>query len=81
MSVTARRRLVFQPGPYESIEIEHVLTDIPVDTDPEDISEQFDILQAPEIYRARLASVHPKSDNVTSVHTWADIVGLPSEGE
>lgn len=81
MVITARRRLVFQPSRYETIEIEHTLTDIPEDTDPEDITQQLDMIQAPEIQRARLASVHDPDDNVTSVYKWADIVGLEPEGD
>lgn len=81
MTITARRKLVFNPGRYETIETEYILTDIPDDTDPDAISEQLDILMTPEIRRARLASCHDPDDNVTSVYQWAAIVGLEPEGD
>lgn len=75
--ITARRRLVFNTEKYESVEIEFTISDIPDDTDPDDITMHLDELMAPELHRARLATSRVEGD--TSVYTWNRIVGNPEE--
>lgn len=80
MEITASRRLSFNLGRYEQQEITFTVTGIPMDTDPEDVSVQLDLLMAPDIARARLATCHAREDNATSVYTWDDIAKNAKEG-
>lgn len=68
------RTLEFNLGRYEQMKTTIVLKDIPADTDPDALSEQLDIIMAPEIARAAFASVHPVEDNVTSVYDWNRLI-------
>lgn len=68
--MVVRRVLEFNLGRYEQMTIDVTLTGIPLDTRPETIAETFDAIMEPEIHRAKLATVHPEDDNVTSVYEW-----------
>jgi len=70
--ISVRRRLVFNMGPYESAEIEVVVSDLPDDTDVDSISDMIDEVMAPELRRAELATSKEVDD--TSLYTWIDIV-------
>lgn len=78
--ITARRKLSFNLSRYETMETEVFLVEIPFDTDPEEISAQLDLLMAPDIERAALATSHAEEDNTSSVYTWRDIVRNTKEG-
>ena len=77
MQIEVTRTITFNLGRYEPMVVSFTLTGIPDDTPPSAIAEQLDDLLAPHVERARLATVHNPDDNVTSIHTWSDIVGLP----
>jgi hypothetical protein len=79
-TITARRKLTFNLGRYESMETEIFLVNIPADTEPEEISQQLDLLMEPEIERACLATSHADEDNTSSVYTWRDIARNSKEG-
>ena len=79
-TITARRKLTFNLGRYESMESEIFLVGIPVDTDPEEISQQLDLLVAPEVERAEFATTHHPDDNITSVYAWREITDRVKEG-
>lgn len=80
MEITARRKLVFNLGRYEQHETEFILSGIPDDTDPEDIAVQLDLLMAPDVERAVLATSHDPEDNATGVYVWKEIVTNAKEG-
>lgn len=80
VEITARRKLVFNLGRYEQQETEVIITGISMDTDPEEVSAQLDLLVAPEVLRAKLATSHAPEDNATSVYTWEEIVNKTKEG-
>lgn len=80
MEITAKRMLRFNLGRYEEHVIEVGLTGIPEDADPEAIAEQLDLLMAPEVARAELATTHHPDDNVTSVYAWKNIIENTREG-
>jgi hypothetical protein len=69
--ISVRRRLLFNTGKYESVEIESVVSDLPDDTDPDSISEMLDDVMAPEI--ARVEKVTSKTEDDTMLYTWIDI--------
>lgn len=77
MSITVRRKLLFNTDRFENAEVEVILEGIPEDADPEKISEMIDEKMAGELYRIRLATSKESSD--TSVYTWNEIVGNPPE--
>lgn len=78
--ITVRRKLVFNLGRYEQAEIEFTIAGIPDDTDPEDIAVQLDLLMAPDVERAAIATTHDPGDNATSAYTWRDITNMAKEG-
>jgi hypothetical protein len=80
VELTVTRSLLFNPGRYEKHEISFTIAGIPVDTDPQAIAEQLDMLMAPEIERAALATSHDPADNATSIYVWQDIVNAAKEG-
>jgi hypothetical protein len=69
--ITVTRRLLFNLDRYESAEITVTVTDIPDDTDPDEISRQIDDVMAPELRRAELATSKTADD--TSLYTWNQI--------
>lgn len=69
--ITVRRRLLFNTAKYESMEVEVTVSDIPDDTDPDDISGHLDEVMAPEVARAELATSFGPDE--TSVYTWKQI--------
>ena len=65
------RKLTFNLERYENMTIEVTVTDIPDDTDPEEISARLDAIMAPEFARAELATSKDVDD--TSLYTWNQI--------
>lgn len=70
--IAVSRRLVFNTGDYESVEIKAIVSDLPDDTDADSISDMLDEVMAPEIARVKLATSKPEDG--TMVYTWTDIV-------
>ncbi len=68
--VVIKRTLTFNLSKYEQMTTEVIVTGIDFDTDGEDISVELDRLQAGEVHRAALATVHHPDDNATSVYEW-----------
>lgn len=79
VSITARRRLEFNPGKYEQATTEFIITGIPEDVEPAEISLMLDRLMAPEISRIELATAHHPDDNATGVYTWREITKKAEE--
>jgi hypothetical protein len=80
VEITASRELLFNTSRYEHHKTSFTITGIPGDTDPDAIAEQLDLLMAPDVERAALATSHDPADNVTSIHVWKDIVKIAKEG-
>jgi hypothetical protein len=69
--ISVSRRLVFNTGDYESVEIKAIVSDLPDDTDPDSISDMLDDVMAPEI--VRVEKVTSKQEGDTMLYTWIDI--------
>lgn len=81
MSITVTRKLTLNLGRYESMTVEVTLAGLDVDNDPDSISQQLDMIMAPEIQRAELASAHDPDDNDSSVYKWVDIIDQTTKME
>jgi hypothetical protein len=72
--ISVRRRLLFNTGKYESVEIEAIVSDLPDDTEPDSISTMLDEVMAPEIERVEKAT--SKTEDDTMLYTWIDITRI-----